>query len=366
MVLSRFIENENNACHPIDINVKMSKEKSLTKNSIQKLVNNNTGSSGTFKQSIKYPEVEDIEIFQEQQIKIQSSLKKRHRHNRHHTKTHKSPAKPVNSTEYHFTESRDRLKIRTEEIQSGRTDTVNVIPHYTLLRSSTLPNFQTVTKDTETKVMDLPVQSLRHAPFLRTSYDILNHDKLVGEEYNVRLRKQLSERLTHKRCRDPNVPDSNATLKSQSCVKDVTSLTEQEKGLSDIAEASTVMEHTPASNIRKKVACAPHGVQPSLEKETDLLIKEDKIKHESGIILHLEKETGDESSNNFNRSGNAEEQNKDMEQHNSLVSDDDTLQVQNIAIVTAGECHIHAATHVCCETSHRGRKSRICAKRNSI
>jgi hypothetical protein len=360
MAPSRFIENESNACHPIDINVKTSKENSLIKNGTGKIVDNDIKSLGTFKQFIKYPEVEDIDIFQEQHLKIRSSLRNRHRnsrHNRHHSRTHKAPTTSSNSTECYIKESHDKLKIRSDEIQNDVTNTINEIPHCTVLRSSTLPSFQTVTKnkemrfsDTEAKAMDLSVQCLRHAPFLKTSYDILNHEKLTGEEYNNRLSKQFSERVTHKRCIDPNVLSSNTIFKPESYVKDITSLTEQEQNVSDINETPTSIGHRSAKNIPNNVPNVPHGVQSPLDKETSLLVKQDKIHHETDTILCLEKEIVDEGSNNYNRSGE-EKKNKPLEQHNSFVPENDTLQLENVAIVTLGECDIHTTTHVCCETT---------------
>jgi hypothetical protein len=362
MVPSRYSDNEINTYRLID-DVKMSKELPLIKNSTKKIVDtrNGTESLGSFKQSIKYPKVEDIEIFQEQHFKIQSSLKNRHRssrHNHRHSKTHNTPTISCNGTKYYYKELQDRLKIRSDEIQNGTPKTKNEIQKFTVLRSSTLPSFRTLTKDIEMKCsdkdakdMEFSAQGLGHTPLLHNSYNILNHNKFAGEEYDSRLSMQFPQRITLKRCIDRDALGSNAILKSESYVQDVTNLEEREQNVSDATEPPTRLGKPATNNIINDGLNnnVPRGVQSLLDKETNLLVEDNKIQNGTDTFLHLEKEIFNEKSDYYSRLGTKEDQDRSVKQNNSLMSEEDTLQLQNVALVTVGECDIHTASHVCCE-----------------
>lgn len=329
MVPSAFTDNESNALHLTGINVETSKENSLTKNNTEKILDNDTELSGAFKERMKYPKVEDIEIFQEQHLKIQIPLKKKHvrsRHNRHQSKAPNALTSSYNTTEYYHRESRDRLRIKSDEIQNDR---IHEGPHCTVLRSSTLPSFQTATKDTETCFSDTEAKAedLSRAPFRQNTCDFQSDDKSAGEEQNVRLSRQFSETVSHNRCKSPDVLRGNTIFKPKSYVI-------QDKNESDLTDTPTKIGHTRVHNIQNNVlnSNVPDGVQSPLDKETSLLVKEDKIQRETNTILHVHKGVINE-------------------QDTSLVSENGTLQPQNMATVIVRGCDVLDTAQLCCETT---------------
>jgi hypothetical protein len=297
---SWYTENEsdiNLPWLPRDIDTRISKEVSLIKTSTENLSSNDTANSRTFEKPIKYPKVEDIEIFQEQHLKIQRSFKKRQRNSRHRSKPHKETTASSNSVEHYLRDSSHRLDVRLEEI---RNDTVNIltgVPQRTVPRSSTLPALHTVSKGRQTRFSDIntQVQRLRHPLFLHTSYDNLNHRQLARESRKFMLSTQLSERVTRKKCIDPDILDSNIIFKPASYVKSsVASPAEETQSLSDINETSVSRVYTSANDTNNFVFNTDtHDAKSLLVKQTKILLKEDEsddVQLPHSQILSVEEE----------------------------------------------------------------------------
>jgi hypothetical protein len=340
--------------HPIDIDAKISKEIPLTQQSTDNLTSNDTATSRTFEEPIKYPKVEDIEIFQEQHLKIQRSFKKRQRNSRHHSKTQKDPTVSSNSIEYHFRESRDTVDVRFEGIRNGTANIMNGLAQRTVRRSSTLPTFQTASRDRETlsSDTDAQVQRLRHPPFFQTSYDNLNHGQISGEGRKFRLSTQFSERLTRKKCIHPDILGSNIIFKSESHVKTgAASRKEQTQNLSDVNKTPISSVFTPANDISNfGFNGVPHDAKSLLVKQAKLLLQEDEnytaqLPHPQ--IPSVEEEIVKKKAEDYILSKREEEQSKVKEQNSSSVHENEKLPVQNMALGSEGECDIHNTTLVC-------------------
>ncbi|PSN37892.1 Pyrokinin-1 receptor [Blattella germanica] len=128
------------------------------------------------KPSQSYPKVEDIEIFQEQHFRIQSSLKKMHRRRRN--KIHKPPNASSSSIEYYFQEPREKKK------------SVGVLCN--VPRSSTLPSFGSVERRA-----DAIDQSLKRS-----------------SGFDAKCKVEVSAKTSE----DSDSVDSNAVSKSEPCV----------------------------------------------------------------------------------------------------------------------------------------------------
>jgi len=363
LVPSWYIENESSVCLPLNIDVKMSKEMALIKNNTENPTHNDTENLGAFKNSVKYPKVEDIEIFQEQHLKIQSSIKKSQRNskrNRHHSKTQNEPNTIPNNTDYYFEKTR-RLNVRFDEFQNDkkntRRNTINGMPQ-SVPRSSTLPSFRSATSDTDARVVDLSVHSLKYSTFFETSHDIANRGKLAGEVHRFRSSTQLSDRTTNEGCTGPYTSDSNTTSASESYVKcNVISHRKKEQNLSDMTEIPICEVCTPAKNIfndgfNSKVT---HGAQSALETKTKQLLREDEIQDENNKIqisipkIHcVEKEILNER---FDiRSESERKQNKAVE-HPQLSSQNNILPPNTVATVSTEKCDTHTRAPVCGKTA---------------
>jgi hypothetical protein len=333
-VPSWYTENESDINLPWisrDIDTRISKEVSLIKASTENLSSNDTTTSRVCEKPIKYPKVEDIEIFQEQHLKIQRSFKKRQRNSRHRSKTHKETTASFNSIEYHFRDSNHRLDVRLEEIRNHTANIISGVPQRTVSRSSTLPALHTVSKDKQTHFNDAQVQRLRHPLFLYTSYDNLNQGQIAREGRKFMLSTQLSERVTRKKCLDPDILDS-IIFKPESYVKSgVASLAEQTQSLSDVNETSVSRVFASANDTTNfDFNSDTHGAKSLHVKQTKVLLNEDgndTIQLPHSQILSVEEEIIKNQAEDCFLSKGKEEQSEIKEEYRSPLHENENLPV---------------------------------------
>jgi hypothetical protein len=319
---------------PSDIDTRMSKEVSLMKASTENVSSNDTTTSRIFEKPIKYPKVEDIEIFQEQHLKIQRSFKKRQRNSRHRSKTHKDTTASSNSIEHRFRGSCHRLDVRLEEIRNHTANIMNGVSQRTVSRSSTLPALHTASKDRQTHFSDtdVQVQRLRHPLFSYTSYDNLSHGQIAREARKFMLSTQLSERVTLKRFLDPDILGSNIIFKPASYVKSgVASLAEQTQSVSDVNETSVSTVHTSVNDTTNfGFDNDIHDAKSLLVKRTKILLKEDEndtVQLPNSQTLSVEEEIIKKKDEDCFVSKGKEEQSEIKEDNSSPLHENEKLPV---------------------------------------
>jgi hypothetical protein len=295
----------------IDTETKRSKEIWLLKDNTENLSKNDVPNSMKFEEPIKYPQIEDIEIFQEQHLKIQRSFKKRQRNSRHRSKTRKDST--ATSIE-HLRNSHDTLNVKFEEIQNGAEDDV---PGRTVCRSSTIPAFHAVSENRQKPFTDAEekIQSPRHPLSLHTSYTNLDRSLIVGEGRNFILSTQLPERATRKKCINPDILGNN--IKASLVKPDAGSLREQSQSLPDIRETSRCSVHISAID----------NIDLLLLKQTKILLKEGKsdtvgLTHPQ--IHSVDEEIFKKKSEDI-LSNRQDEQSKIKEGHPSILEDNEKL-----------------------------------------
>jgi hypothetical protein len=329
-VPSWYTENEsdiNLPRLPRDRDNRISKEVSLIRARTENLSSNDSTTSRTLEKPINYPKVEDIEIFQEQHLKIQRSFKKRQRNSRHRLKTHKETTESSNNIEHHFRDSNHRLDVRLEGIRNHTAYMIRGIPQHTVSRSSTLPALHTVSKDRETHFSDTEaeVQRLKHPLFLHTSYDNLNHGQFAHEGRKFMFSTQLSERNTRKQCLDADILGSNNILKPASDVKaGVASLAQQ-------TQTSVSRVYTSANDtINFGFNNDTHGAKSLLAKQKKILLEEDNndaLQVSYSQVLSVEEEIIKKEAQDHFLSKGKEEQREMKEQHSSPLHGNEKLQV---------------------------------------
>jgi hypothetical protein len=337
LVPSWYTENEsdlNLPWLPRDIDTNISKEVSLIKASTENLSSNDAANSRTSEKPIKYPKVEDIEIFQEQHLKIQRSFKKRQRHSRRRSKPHKETTASSNSIENHLSDSSHRLDIRLQKIRNDTVNKITGVPRSTVSRSSTLPALHTVSKDRQTRFSDTDtqIQRLRHPLFLHTSYDNINHGQIAGESRKFMLFTQLSERVTRKNYVDPDVLGSNTIFKTASYITSgAASPREQTQSLSDINATSVSRVYTSANDGTNFVFNNDtHGAKSLIVKQTKILLKEDEsdtVQLPHSQILSVEEGAIKNEAEGYFLSKGEEKQIEIKEEHPSPLHEIETLPV---------------------------------------
>lgn len=320
---------------PTDTDTRISEDVSPTKASTENLSsNNNNTTSRTSEKPTKYPKVEDIEIFQEQHLKIQRSFKKRQRNSRHRSKTQKETTASSSSIEHHFGNSSHRLDVRLEEIRNHTANIIIGVPQLTFSRSSTLPALHTVFQGRQTHFSDTDAQAhrLRHPLFLHTSYDNLNHDQIAHEGSKFMLSMHLSERFPRKKCLDPDILASNIIFKAASYVKTgVASLAEQTQSLSDVNEISVSRVYTAANDTTTLgFNNDTHGTESLHVKQMKILRKEDEndtIQLPHSQTLSVEEEIIKKKAEDCSLSKGKEEQSEIKEEDPSLLHENESLPV---------------------------------------
>lgn len=323
-----WYKNKNTSCLPADTIVKIAKECSVM----------NKDRSGSCNPSTEYPKVEDIEIFQEEHLKIQSSFKKRQRqsrHNRQHAKKHKARMSPSNSIESSFIESGDRVNFRSGAVRSDTANTINGTSHSTVPRSSTLPSLRTVTKDCDTHAMVLSVPSLRHTPVFEKRYDILNRKSLADEEYKVNSTTQFSRNETNRKYLHFGTLVSNGISKSEPNIKSGTArLREENLNLNDVKVAARSKLDYLSNNVTNNTVT--NGAKSSFGRENKFLLQDgekDTIKLSLPEFLHVEKEVFNEKTGRHVQPETDEEHKSPKQSHFSLSPKDNNLAVQNLSPV---------------------------------
>jgi hypothetical protein len=247
LVPSWYTENESDItlpCLPTDVDTKKIKEASLIKESPEHPSNNDTENPSIFKGPIKYPRIEDIEIFHEEHLKIQRPLKKRQRNSRHSLKTHKESSATSKNIDHHPRNSHDRMNVQFEEVRKGTGSITNGASMGTVCRSSTFPAFHTWPTEGKRRFTDADekVRRLSHPLLLHTSYSNLNQRQTNVASHQFTLSTQLPERVAVEKCIVPGTMCSNASiiLRSESYLQSgVASFREQSQSLPDINESTT-------------------------------------------------------------------------------------------------------------------------------
>jgi hypothetical protein len=337
-----WYKNKNTSCLPADTIVKISKECSVMNDVTGNVTDSDKDRSGSCNPSTEYPKVEDIEIFQEEHLKIQSSFKKRQRqsrHNRQHAKKHKARMSPSNSIESSFKESGDRVNFRSGAVRSDTANTINGTSHCTVSRSSTLPSLRTVTKDCDTHAMVLSVPSLRHTPVFEKRYDVLNRNNLADEEYKVISTTQFSRNETHRKYLHFGTQASNGISKSEPNINSGTArLREENLNLNDVKVAARSKLDYLSNNVTNNTVI--NGAKSSFGRENEFLLQEGEkntIKLSLPEFLLVEKEVFNAKTGLHVHPETEEELKSPKQSHFALSPKDNNLAVQNLSPVRVEE-----------------------------
>ena len=330
-------------CLPTD-DVNISKEFQVTSDITENVNGKDKDQTGSCSKSTKYPKVEDIEIFQEEHLKIQRSFKKQQRNSRHsrHTNKHKAQITSCNSIGCSFRASGDRLNLRLEAVRSGAVRTTDRTPHCAVSRSSTLPSLRTATKDIEANTAGLSVSSLRHTKVPQSRCDIMHHNNFADGGYRIRSKKRFARSETHRKHANFDILGCDSISKSESNVRNVTaSLTEQNQNLNNVTGAARrKLDDLSNYGISNTVIS---GAESCLGKESKLLSQKGK---NNAIQLSLPEfplvdgEVPDEKSGHHIQSTREEEHNISEENHAAPSPEDKNLVLQNLPKFNAEGCSI--------------------------
>jgi hypothetical protein len=329
-------------CLPAD-DVNISKEFPVTTDITENVNGKDKGQSESCSKKTKYPKVEDIEIFQEEHLKIQRSFKKQQRNSKHsrHTNKHKAQISSCNSIERSFRTSGDRLNLRLDAVRSGTASTTDGTPHCSVSRSSTLPSLQAATKDIDAHTADFSVPSPRHTPVLQPRCDILHHNFADGG-YRVRSMTRFARSENHRKYVNFDILCCGSISKSESNVRNVTaSLTEQNQNLRGITRAAR----------RKLDDLSNYGVGNTVTSEAESSFgTESKLLSQKGKNNTIQRslpefplvngEVPDEKSDHHIQSSTKEERNIPEENHAASSPKYKNLALQNLSIFSAEGCTI--------------------------
>jgi hypothetical protein len=326
-----WYKNRSVSCLPTD-GIKVPKEYLVIDDIRENVTGDDNGHSGLCNQSRKYPKVEDIEIFQEECFKIQSSFKKRQRtcrRSRHHARKHKTQIPSSNGIECSFKESADKLNFTFDAVQSDTANTTNGPSHCTVPRSSTLPSLRTVTTDSDTHAVGLSVPSLKHTQLFETWCDTLNRN-LPDEGCKVRLKTRFSRSETHREYLNFGILGCNNISKSESNIKNV--ISSPREANPNLRAARSKLDDVSDHGVKNTVT---NWTKSSLATERRLLSQEgnkDIIQLYLREFPLLQKEVSDKDSGLHIRSETEEEQKSPKESHPCLSPQDNTLTLQNSSL----------------------------------
>jgi hypothetical protein len=342
-VVSAWYKNRSVSCLPTD-DVEIPKEFSATNDTRENVTGNDKDPSGSCNQSTNYPKVEDIEIFQEEHLKIQSSFKKRQRtcrHSRQHSKKHQAHISSSNGTGCSFMEPGDKLNFRVDAVQSDTTNTTKEPAHCTVPRSSTLPSLRTATTGSDTHTVGLPVPSLKHTPVFETCCDTPNHSNVAEEGYEVGIMTRFSSSETHRKYLNFDILVCNNISKSESNVRNGTArLREPNQNLNDVTGAARSKLYDPSNYGVKNTLT--NGATSALGKESELPSQEgeDGALHLSLPELPLvEKKLPDEKFGHHIQSDREEEGRSPMQSHPPLSPKDNNTDLQNLSLISVQGCN---------------------------
>jgi hypothetical protein len=323
--------------------VNISKEFPVTSENTENTNNEDKYQSGSCRKSTKYPKVEDIEIFQEEHLKIQRSFKKQQRNSRHsrHTNKHRAQISSCNSIECSFRPSGDRMDLRFGSVQSGTVSATRGTTHCAVSRSSTLPSLRTATKDNDNRTAGLSVPSLRHTPVLHSRCDIL-HNNFADGGYRVRSMTRFARSETRRKYLNFDIPGCDSISKSETNVRNVTaSFIERNQNLYDITRATRCkLDDLSNYGVSNTVSS---GNESSLRTESKLLSQKGK---KNTIQLSLPEfplvdgEVPDENSGHHVQSSTEEEQNIPEGNHAAVSPKDKNLVLQDLTIFIAEGCTV--------------------------
>ena len=317
----------------------------------------NKDQSGSCDKSIKYPKVEDIEIFQAEHLKIQRSFKKQQRNSRHsrHTNKHKAQVSSCNSIERSFKESGEGLTLRFNAVRSGKAGGINGTSHCTVPRSSTLPSLRTATNDSEAHTEGLSVPSLKHTQILQTRCDIPNHDNFADGGYGIRSMTRSARSETHRKYFNFNILGCDIISKSESNARNSTaSLPEQDQHFNCVRRAAR-KKYDYLSNYGVN-STAISGADSSFGIASKLLSQRGK---NNTIQLSLPEfplvdgEIPDEKSGHHIQSDIEEEQKIPEKNYPAPSPKDNNLVVQNPSILSAVGCTIQSSNPSFVENSFK-------------
>jgi hypothetical protein len=324
--------------------VNISKEFPVTSDNAENINDKDKYQSGSCSRPTKYPKVEDIEIFQEEHLKIQRSFKKQQRNPRHsrHTNKHKAQISSCNSIECSFRASGDRLNSRFDAVRSGTAGATDGTPHCAVSRSSTLPSLRTATKDSNNRTAGLSVPSLRHTPVLHSRCDIL-HNNFADGKYRVSsMTTRFARSETRRKYLNFDILGCDGISKSESNVRNVTaSLTEQNQNLNDITRAARCkLDDLSNYGVNNTVTS---GIEFFLGTESKMLSQKGKNKT---IQLSLPEfplvdgEVPHEKSGHHVQSSREEAQNIPEENHAAPSPKDKNLALQDLSVFSVEGCTI--------------------------
>ena len=328
--------NSSVPCLPPD-GVNTSKEFPVTGDITENVNGKDKDQSRICTKSTKYPKVEDIEIFQEEHLKIQRSFRKQQRNSRHsrHTNKHKAQVSSCNSIECSFKESGDRLNLRFDAVRGGTAGNTDGTPHCAVSRSSTLPSLRSTTKERDTRTAGMSVPTLRHTQVAQSRCDILHHPG-----HRVRSMKRFARSDTNRKYLNFDVLGCENISKSESNVRNVTaSLTEQNQSLNGITLAAR-RKLDDLSNYGVSHT-ATSGAECSFRTGSNLLSQ--KVKN-NAIQLSLPEfpvgdgEVPDEKSRHRIQSSRDEEQITGEDNNAPSSPEDKNLALQNLSIFSAERC----------------------------
>jgi hypothetical protein len=333
-------------CLPTD-EVNIATEFPVTSDITENVNGRGKDQTGSCSKSTKYPKVEDIEIFQEEHLKIQRSFKKQQRNSRHsrHTNKHKAQISSCNSIECSFRASGDRLNLRLDAVRSGTASTPDGTPHCAVSRSSTLPSLRTATKNIDAHTAGLSVPGLQHTQVLQSRCDILHHNNFADGGYRVRSMTRVARSETHRKYVHFDTLGCGSISKSESNVRNVTaSLTEQNQNVNG-----------PTRTARRKIDdlsnygvsnTVTSGAESSLGTESKLLSQKGKnntIQLSLPEFTLVDGEVPDEKSGHHIQSSKKEEQNIPEENHAAPSPKDKNLALRNFSKFSAEGCTIQTS-----------------------
>lgn len=329
--------NNSVSCLPAD-DVNVSKEFPVTGDITENVNDKDKDQSRSCTKSTKYPKVEDIEIFQEEHLKIQRSFRKQQQRNsRHsrHTNKHKAQVSSCNSIECSFKEAGDRLNLKFDAVRSGTASSTDGTQQCAVSRSSTLPSLRSETKERDTRTAGMSLPTLRHTQFVQSRCDILHHGG-----HRVRSMTRFARSDTHRKYLNFDILGCESISKSESNVRIVTaSLTKKNQSLNGITRAAR-RKLDDLSNYGVSHS-ATSGAECSLRTESNLLSQKGKNNTTQLSLPEfplVDGEVPDEKSGHHIQSSREEEQNISEEIHAAPSPKDKNLALQNLSIFSGEGC----------------------------
>ena len=247
----------------------------------------------------KYPKVEDIEIFQEQYLKIQSSFKKSYHsagHNRRRPKIYKPPNASSSSFEYYYQEPCGQSDSK-HNLRKVRIDSEHEVKFCNVPRSSTVPSFQNSVSKSQGRFepervhdFDISTESLQNSIAFNNLGNSF-HNNYLRNKCRGKLTLEVNGKLEGKNYKTSEGLDGNIISNSKPTVVNHHQIT-------DIIGQNSFKEN-PTNGIRSKYL-EGLGIgydRIELNVKRDYGIKDD-FEH---MGMNISADSGDEKSDNLGK-----------------------------------------------------------------